>query len=93
MAKTVLAFGKIPRCRKLAEEVIKAQEGEIVLRRSGSKRPANKSSLTSRRWDGACCPTGCLSAPHLESWFSIERGHGPKNLRAMPDRRMSDANE
>lgn len=30
MAKTVLAFGKDPQLRKLAEEIIKAQETEIV---------------------------------------------------------------
>ncbi len=31
MAKTVLAFGKDPQIRKLAEEIIKAQESEIAL--------------------------------------------------------------
>jgi uncharacterized protein (DUF305 family) len=31
MAKTVLAFGKDPQIRKLAEDIIKAQEGEIAL--------------------------------------------------------------
>lgn len=30
MAKTVLAFGKDPETKKLAEEIIKAQEGEIA---------------------------------------------------------------
>ena len=30
MAKTVLAFGKDPRIRKLAEDIIKAQESEIA---------------------------------------------------------------
>jgi uncharacterized protein (DUF305 family) len=30
MAKTVLAFGKDPAVRKLAEDVVKAQEGEIA---------------------------------------------------------------
>jgi len=31
MAKTVLAFGKDPEIRKLAEEIVKAQETEIAL--------------------------------------------------------------
>jgi len=31
MAKTVLAFGKDPQIRRLAEEIIKAQESEIAL--------------------------------------------------------------
>lgn len=31
MAKTVLAFGKDPAVRKLAEEIVKAQEAEIAL--------------------------------------------------------------
>lgn len=31
MAKTVIAFGKNPQIRKLAEDIIKAQESEIVL--------------------------------------------------------------
>jgi uncharacterized protein (DUF305 family) len=31
MAKTVLAFGKDPQIRKLAEDIVKAQESEIAL--------------------------------------------------------------
>jgi uncharacterized protein (DUF305 family) len=31
MVKTVIAFGKDPAVRKLAEEIIKAQESEIAL--------------------------------------------------------------
>ena len=38
MAKTVLAFGKDPEIRKLAEEIIKAQEGEIVLMQDWLKK-------------------------------------------------------
>jgi len=34
MAKITLAFGKDPEIRKLAEEIVKAQEAEIVLMRS-----------------------------------------------------------
>ena len=33
MAKTVLAFGKDPAIRKLAEDVIKAQENEVAFMR------------------------------------------------------------
>jgi len=38
MAKTVQAFGKDPEVRKLAEEIIKAQESEIALMQSWLKK-------------------------------------------------------
>ena len=38
MAKTVLAFGKDPEVKKLAGEVIKAQENEIVLMQEWLKK-------------------------------------------------------
>ena len=38
MAKTVLAFGKDPEVRKLAEEIIKAQDSEIALMQGWLKK-------------------------------------------------------
>lgn len=38
MAKTVLAFGKDPEVRKLAEEIIKAQQSEIALMQNWLKQ-------------------------------------------------------
>jgi uncharacterized protein (DUF305 family) len=38
MAKTVLAFGKDPEVRKLAEEIVKAQESEIALMQGWLKK-------------------------------------------------------
>ena len=38
MAKTVLAFGKDPEVRKLAEEIIRAQESEIALMQTWLKK-------------------------------------------------------
>jgi uncharacterized protein (DUF305 family) len=38
MAKTVLAFGKDPETKKLAEEIIKAQESEIALMQAWLKK-------------------------------------------------------
>ncbi|MEX0753053.1 MAG: DUF305 domain-containing protein [Xanthobacteraceae bacterium] len=40
MAKTVLAFGKDPETKKLAEEIIKAQEGEIAWMKEWLKKNA-----------------------------------------------------
>lgn len=40
MAKTVIAFGKDPQIRKLAEEIIKAQESEIALMQDWLKASA-----------------------------------------------------
>ncbi len=40
MAKTVIAFGKDPQIRKLAEEIIKAQETEIAMMQSWLKQNA-----------------------------------------------------
>ncbi len=41
MAKTVLAFGKDPQIRKLAEAVIQAQESEIALMQEWLKKNTN----------------------------------------------------
>jgi uncharacterized protein (DUF305 family) len=38
MAKTVIAFGKDPQIRKLAEEIVKAQETEIALMQNWLKQ-------------------------------------------------------
>ena len=38
MAKTVIAFGKDPEVRRLAEEIVKAQEGEIASMREWLKK-------------------------------------------------------
>lgn len=40
MARTVLTFGKDPQIRKLAEEIVKAQESEIALMQDWLKRNA-----------------------------------------------------
>lgn len=40
MARTVLAFGKDPQIRKLAEEIVKAQESEIALMQDWLKKNA-----------------------------------------------------
>ena len=40
MAKVVLAFGKDPQIRKLAEEIVKAQEGEITFMQDWQKTNA-----------------------------------------------------
>jgi len=40
MAKTVVAFGKNPEVKKLAEDIIKAQEGEIALMNEWLKKNA-----------------------------------------------------
>lgn len=41
MAKTLIAFGKDPQLRKLAEEIVKAQESEIALMQEWLKKNAN----------------------------------------------------
>ncbi len=54
MAKTVIAFGKDPQLRKLAEEIIKAQETEIALMQTGSSRTRSNilKNQTARRMPG-----------------------------------------
>jgi uncharacterized protein (DUF305 family) len=42
MAKIVLAFGKDPEVRKLAESIVKAQEEEIAWMNSWQQKSANK---------------------------------------------------
>ncbi len=41
MARTLIAFGKDPQIRKLAEEIVKAQESEIALMQEWLKKNAN----------------------------------------------------
>jgi uncharacterized protein (DUF305 family) len=41
MARTLIAFGKDPQLRKLAEDIIKAQESEIALMQEWLKKNAN----------------------------------------------------
>jgi hypothetical protein len=56
MAKTVIAFGKDPQIRKLAEEIVKAQETEIALMQT-AKQNAEITILnkTARRMPGGSC--------------------------------------
>jgi hypothetical protein len=41
MARTLIAFGKDPQLRKLAEDIVKAQESEIALMQEWLKKNAN----------------------------------------------------
>jgi uncharacterized protein (DUF305 family) len=41
MAKTLIAFGKDPQIRKLAEEIVKSQESEIAMMQEWLKKNAN----------------------------------------------------